>query len=94
MPELRKDPIIGRWVIIATERAKRPREFKVPQEAEAEHSDCPFCAGHEKYTPAEIAVIKEESSKIDKNCWQVRTIPSIVPLLHSSEELDKRAHGI
>ena len=25
MPELRKDPIVGRWVIIATERAKRPR---------------------------------------------------------------------
>ena len=24
MPELRKDPIVGRWVIIATERAKRP----------------------------------------------------------------------
>ena len=27
MPELRKDPIIGRWVIIATERAKRPDQF-------------------------------------------------------------------
>ena len=27
MPELRKDPIIGRWVIIATERAKRPTDF-------------------------------------------------------------------
>jgi UDPglucose--hexose-1-phosphate uridylyltransferase len=24
MPELRKDPIVGRWVIIATDRAKRP----------------------------------------------------------------------
>ena len=27
MPELRKDPLIGRWVIIATERAKRPVDF-------------------------------------------------------------------
>ena len=24
MPELRKDPIVGRWVIIAPDRAKRP----------------------------------------------------------------------
>lgn len=27
MSELRKDPIIGRWVIIATKRAKRPNDF-------------------------------------------------------------------
>ena len=27
MPELRKDPVIGRWVIISTERGKRPTDF-------------------------------------------------------------------
>ena len=27
MPELRKDPITGRWVIISTERGKRPNDF-------------------------------------------------------------------
>ena len=27
LPELRKDPITGRWVIIATDRAKRPGDF-------------------------------------------------------------------
>jgi len=27
MPELRKDPIIDRWVIISTERGKRPVFF-------------------------------------------------------------------
>ncbi|HXU20177.1 MAG TPA: galactose-1-phosphate uridylyltransferase, partial [Verrucomicrobiae bacterium] len=27
MPELRKDPITGRWVIISTDRAKRPTDF-------------------------------------------------------------------
>ena len=31
MPELRKDPIVGRWVIIATERAKRPHDFGAPR---------------------------------------------------------------
>jgi len=27
VPELRKDPIVGRWVIISTERARRPSDF-------------------------------------------------------------------
>ena len=27
MPELRKDPITGRWVIISTDRARRPLDF-------------------------------------------------------------------
>ena len=30
MPELRKEPVSGRWVIIATERALRPTDFKAP----------------------------------------------------------------
>ena len=29
MPELRKDPILGRWIIIAQERGKRPTDFYV-----------------------------------------------------------------
>jgi len=27
MPELRKDPVLGRWIIIAQERGKRPSDF-------------------------------------------------------------------
>ena len=41
MPELRKDPIIGRWVIIATERAKRPHDF-APAHDEPAEEQCPF----------------------------------------------------
>src|SRR5436305_162964 len=29
MPELRKDPIVGRWVIISSERTKRPRDLRL-----------------------------------------------------------------
>jgi UDPglucose--hexose-1-phosphate uridylyltransferase len=32
MPELRRDPIVGRWVIIATERARRPNQFRRAEE--------------------------------------------------------------
>ena len=52
MPELRKDPIVGRWVIIATDRAKRP----VPPKSEPMPAGalCPFCEGNEVHTPHEI----------------------------------------
>ena len=54
MPELRKDPITGRWVIIATERAKRPDDFLRESAGHAHSGYCPFCPGHEDKTPGEI----------------------------------------
>ena len=45
MPELRKDPIVGRWVIIAHERAKRPHDFKGEAQTQVEAGLCPFCEG-------------------------------------------------
>ena len=44
MTELRRDPVIGRWVIISTERGKRPSDFG--QEVETGVGKfCPFCPG-------------------------------------------------
>jgi len=52
MRELRKDPIIGRWVIISTERGKRPTDFiKFSKNGDDDISSCPFCWGNEKFTP-------------------------------------------
>ena len=53
MPELRKDPVVGRWVIISTDRAKRPSDFlrtKVTQKG----GFCPLCPGNETKTPSEV----------------------------------------
>ncbi|HLI30210.1 MAG TPA: galactose-1-phosphate uridylyltransferase, partial [Terriglobia bacterium] len=51
MPELRKDPVTGRWVIIATDRAKRPMDF-VRDKVEIRGSGfCPFCYNNESKTP-------------------------------------------
>jgi galactose-1-phosphate uridylyltransferase len=44
VPELRKDPIVGRWVIISTDRAKRPADF-VREPVTKKGGFCPFCAG-------------------------------------------------
>src|SRR4030042_1782846 len=53
MPELRKDPIIGRWVIISTERGKRPHDFLVEPEV-TKGGFCPFDPGNEHTTPPEV----------------------------------------
>ncbi|MCX5657929.1 MAG: DUF4931 domain-containing protein [Candidatus Omnitrophica bacterium] len=91
MPELRKDPIIGRWVIIATERAKRPDDFAVSHEEPAE-SHCPFCEGREEETPKEIFAFRKQNSPPNKADWDVRVIPSISPILHIEGDMNR--HGV
>ena len=97
MPELRKDPIIGRWVIIATERAKRPDQFVSPSEGPTE-GECPFCQGKESHTPSEIYAIRSLNSSKDSSKdgpgWEVRVVPSIKPMLRIEGDLGRRGQGI
>jgi len=94
MPELRKDPIIGRWVIIATERAKRPDDFHGVEEGPSE-AKCPFCEGNEKETPPEICTIRNPGPcKPNGPGWLVRCIPSIKPLLRIEGNIDRRGKGM
>ncbi|MBM3992815.1 MAG: galactose-1-phosphate uridylyltransferase [Planctomycetes bacterium] len=93
MPELRKDPIVGRWVIIAPERAKRPITLK----NEPTHSGaalCPFCEGGEHATPREILAYRDRASKPNEKGWRVRVIPNQFPALQIEGHLNKRGEGI
>jgi UDPglucose--hexose-1-phosphate uridylyltransferase len=93
MPELRKDPIVGRWVIIAPERAKRPIALKnEPMPAGATH--CPFCEGGETSTPREILAYRDRASKANEKGWRVRVVPNQFPALQIEGELNKRGEGI
>ena len=97
MPELRRDPIIGRWVIISTERAKRPDQFGsalVEKEEFAPGEKCPFCEGNESMTPPEIYALRKPGAAPNKPRWDVRVIPSISPLLSIGGDLDRRGHGM
>ena len=50
MPELRQNIITGDWVVVAPERAKRPRDFIIPKSVKvADKTNCPFCVGSEGY---------------------------------------------
>lgn len=76
MPEFRQDPISGRWVIIAEDRAGRPSEFASRPIRHA-LSFCPFCAGSEYSTPDPIAVYPSDSGVATS--WKCRVIPNKYP---------------
>jgi len=93
MPQLRKDPIIGRWVIISTERAKRPDQFSATFEAPPEKF-CPFCEGRESHTPPEIYAFRNPGTLPNQSGWQVRVIPSIAPFLRIEGDLERQGKGV
>ncbi|MFA5004577.1 MAG: galactose-1-phosphate uridylyltransferase [Candidatus Omnitrophota bacterium] len=94
MPELRKDPVIGRWVIIATERALRPDQFNTPVSGKSPDGACPFCEGNESKTPPEIYAIRKNNSPANGPGWELRVVPSIAPFLRVEGELDRRGKGM
>jgi len=92
MPELRKDPVTGRWVIIATERGARPSDFKSAPQV-ISRGFCPFCEGNEDKTPPEIAALRDYGERNQKG-WRVRVVPNKFPALQIEGGLDKRGDGI
>ncbi|HVA38580.1 MAG TPA: galactose-1-phosphate uridylyltransferase [Candidatus Dormibacteraeota bacterium] len=82
MPELRKDPITSRWVIIATERAARPSDYAVERELPRTHP-CPLCPGNEAMTPPEVLAFREHGSSANAPGWWVRCVPNKFPALAS-----------
>ncbi len=75
MSILRQDPTTKDWVILATDRGKRPDDFQKAVEASALPQDdqlCPFCPGQEYLTPQEI-IRYPHGSHLD---WRVRVVPN------------------
>ena len=94
MSELRKDPLIGRWIIISTERGKRPHDFvSAPQET-IDGGDCSFCKGNEQMTHPEISALRPNKSKPNTPGWQVRVVPSDVALMQIEGEMGRRGKGM
>ncbi|MFH0876718.1 MAG: DUF4931 domain-containing protein [Candidatus Omnitrophota bacterium] len=93
MPELRKDPIIGRWVIIAVERARRPKSFS-PIVSLPAQGECPFDEGKESLTPPEIFAIRKEGTQANQPGWDARVVPSKAPFLSSDGELIRQGRGL
>ncbi|RQW77011.1 MAG: galactose-1-phosphate uridylyltransferase [Geobacter sp.] len=92
MSQLRWDPLKYHWVIIATDRARRPRDYMVEAE-KGEITSCPFCYGNEDKTPGEIFAIRPHGPANSPN-WRVRVIPNKYPALRIEGELNSRGYGL
>ena len=78
MAELRKDPLLERWVLIAEERAEKPQEF-VDRPVVRRSGSCPFCEGSELETPHEVLALRKPGTPPDSPGWRVRVIPNKYP---------------
>jgi len=86
--EVRKDYLLDRWVVIATERGRRPTDFARKEREKAKTSVCPLCSGNEHMTPPAVLVYlrsgkgirkaRDKESSRHKN-WLIRCIPNLYP---------------
>lgn len=93
MPELRRDPIVGRWVIVDTDHPSHPKDYEY-EPHRPQGGVCPFCYGNEAMTPPEIDAIREPNTHRNTPGWQVRVVPNKFPALEIEGELEKRGLGI
>jgi UDPglucose--hexose-1-phosphate uridylyltransferase len=93
MPELRKDPVVGRWVIMSTERGKRPSDFAHDRD-EHKGGPCAFCYGMEGQTPPEVLSYREPGTEKNQPGWRVRAVPNKFPALRIEGPLGRRGEGL
>ncbi len=93
MPELRKDPIIERWVIISDERGKRPLDLVSPASGRKEPDYCIFCPGNELTSPNEILAFRNPDSDGTAE-WTLRVVPNKFPALQSTGETGEVTEGM
>ena len=93
MPELRKDPVVGRWVIISTERARRPSDF-APDPVKLKGGVCPFCEGNEDKTPPEILALRQNQGGRNGPGWSLRVVANKFPALRIEGDLEPVGEGL
>jgi UDPglucose--hexose-1-phosphate uridylyltransferase len=94
MPELRKDPTTDRWVIISTDRARRPADFvRDPVPSVRLLRICPFCPGNETRTPPEVLAYRNGSGP-NRPGWSLRVVPNKFPVLGIEGDLDREGEGL
>jgi len=90
MPEFRQNMVSKEWVIIATERAKRPDNFFQKREKPSLPSrkeDCPFCPGNESMTPPPLFSIGKNGH------WALRVVPNKFAALQSHLTTERKREG-
>lgn len=95
MPEIRQNMATKQWVIIATERARRPEDF-VDDSRPPSHEvlpaydpDCPFCVGNEEGPDMELLRLPAGDGP-----WQARVVKNKYPALSLEGDRERSFDGV
>jgi len=95
---MRRDYLIDRWTVIATQRKKRPVDFKRAPEEKKQTGMCALDPGNEHMTPPAVLVYLPTNSGIKKDHdtnglrhknWLVRCVPNLYPAFTPPLEVEK-----
>ncbi|MBL4890099.1 MAG: DUF4931 domain-containing protein [Candidatus Lindowbacteria bacterium] len=90
-PDFRKDPVVGRWVIVAPDRSLRPMDFD--ELGENDHADdCPYCPDNPKLDKNEI--YRTRGDGMPEGYWDTRVLAADVPVVSNKEELFRQGEGM
>lgn len=78
MPDLRRDPLSGRQIVVAPRRGARPHETRGGAPV-----TCPFCPGNEAETPRAVL----ELPRAGAAGWSVRVVPNLYPIVEKAHEV-------
>ena len=92
-PAYRRDPLSGRWVVVAPGRSLRPDDFasSPAEEGREESGRCPFCPGNEADTPPEIFALRDPGDDRDGPGWTVRVVPNKYPAVSRTGAAEGRS---
>ncbi len=94
MNELRKDPLLDKWVVVLSD--SKPPEYYSKRminsnpDADSNEESCILCHGREHKTPAEIFSIKDTPDYL----WDTRVISRNNPILQIEGDLGRKGVGI
>jgi UDPglucose--hexose-1-phosphate uridylyltransferase len=92
MAELRREPVVRRWVVITKDSVRGAADYlpyKPPYHPQEPKGPCPFCLGNERNTPTEVFSVRPEGRE-----WTVRVIPNKYPFFRIEGDFDRRPEGM
>ena len=92
---MRRDPLSGRWVVVAPSRARRPgAPHAQPVKEHDDPAGCPFDEGRESATPPETFAIGPPGRPPDTPGWRVRVVPNKFPAFGPWSRDGDRSDGL
>jgi UDPglucose--hexose-1-phosphate uridylyltransferase len=92
MPEIRQNLATREWVIISTERAKRPEQFAMAKRDRIGalppyDATCPFCVGNEELDLERLRLPAE-------GAWKLRVVANRYPALQNDGTIVRQIDGV